>query len=75
MPRVGFELTIPVFQRMKTVHALDRAATVIGSILPTSLNIIKSFFQKSLVVRPQVFTQLHLIRGSLTHSLLELSPY
>jgi hypothetical protein len=30
MPRVGFELTIPVFQREKTVHALDRAATVIG---------------------------------------------
>jgi hypothetical protein len=30
MPRVGFELTIPVFEREKTVHALDRAATVIG---------------------------------------------
>jgi hypothetical protein len=31
MPRVGFEPTIPVFEREKTVHALDRAATVIGS--------------------------------------------
>jgi hypothetical protein len=30
MPQVGFEPTIPVFQRAKTVHALDRAATVIG---------------------------------------------
>jgi hypothetical protein len=30
MPRVGFELTIPVLQRAKMVHALDRAATVIG---------------------------------------------
>jgi hypothetical protein len=30
MPRVGFEPTIPVFVRAKTVHALDRAATVIG---------------------------------------------
>jgi hypothetical protein len=30
MPRVGFEPTIPVFERTKTVHALDRAATVIG---------------------------------------------
>jgi hypothetical protein len=30
MPRVGFELTIPAFERGKTVHALDRAATVIG---------------------------------------------
>jgi hypothetical protein len=27
---VGFESTIPVFERAKTVHALDRAATVIG---------------------------------------------
>jgi hypothetical protein len=31
MPRVGFESTIPVLERAKTVHALDRAATVIGS--------------------------------------------
>jgi hypothetical protein len=30
MPRMGFEHTIPVFQRAKAVHALDRAATVIG---------------------------------------------
>jgi hypothetical protein len=30
MPQVGFERTIPVFERAKTVHALDRAATVIG---------------------------------------------
>jgi hypothetical protein len=32
MPQVGFEPTISVFERVKTVHALDRAATVIGSI-------------------------------------------
>jgi hypothetical protein len=30
MLRVGFELTIPVFELAKTVHAWDRAATVIG---------------------------------------------
>jgi hypothetical protein len=30
MPQVGFEPTIPVFQRAKTVHALDRAAAAIG---------------------------------------------
>jgi hypothetical protein len=30
MPRVGFEPTIPVFERAKTVHALDSAAIVIG---------------------------------------------
>jgi hypothetical protein len=30
-PRVGFESTIPVFEQAKTVYALDRAATVIGT--------------------------------------------
>jgi hypothetical protein len=32
MPRVGLEPTTPVFQRAKTVHALDRADTVIDSV-------------------------------------------
>jgi hypothetical protein len=30
MPDVGFKPTIPVFERAKTVHALDRAGTAIG---------------------------------------------
>jgi hypothetical protein len=30
MPRVGFQPTIPAFERAKTVHALDCVATVIG---------------------------------------------
>jgi hypothetical protein len=30
MPRMGFEPTIPVFERAKVVHAFDSAATVIG---------------------------------------------
>jgi hypothetical protein len=33
MPQVAFEPTIPVFERAKTIHALDRAATVIGNSL------------------------------------------
>jgi hypothetical protein len=33
MPRVEFEPTIPAFERVKAVHALDRADTVIGSVL------------------------------------------
>jgi hypothetical protein len=33
MPRVGFEPTIPVFERAKSVHALDRVATVIDTRL------------------------------------------
>jgi hypothetical protein len=30
MPRVGFETMVPAIERMKTVHALNRTATVIG---------------------------------------------
>jgi hypothetical protein len=30
MPRVGYEPMIPVFERAKTLYALDRAAIVIG---------------------------------------------
>jgi hypothetical protein len=30
MPGVRFEPTIPVLERAKKVHALERAATVIG---------------------------------------------
>jgi hypothetical protein len=33
MPLVGFELTILVFERAKTVHASDPAAYVIGKIV------------------------------------------
>jgi hypothetical protein len=33
MPQVEFELTIPVFERAKTVHALDRAAAVVGYVV------------------------------------------
>jgi hypothetical protein len=37
MPRVRFEPMIPVFERAKTVHAVDSAATVMGSgLLPRS---------------------------------------
>jgi hypothetical protein len=36
---VGFEPTIPAFERAKTVHALGRAATVTGSIFTAVLNL------------------------------------
>jgi hypothetical protein len=31
MPQGGFEPTITIFERAKTVNALDRAAAVIGA--------------------------------------------
>jgi hypothetical protein len=33
MSRVGFEAATPVLEREKTVHVLDRAATVIGTLV------------------------------------------
>jgi hypothetical protein len=39
MPQVGFEPTIPVFERAKTVHALDLVATVIGTELTTGIDL------------------------------------
>jgi hypothetical protein len=33
MPQVGLEPMILVFERAKTVHALERAATMIGIIM------------------------------------------
>jgi hypothetical protein len=36
MPWVGFEQTIPALERAKTVHALDRAVTVIGYEIDTA---------------------------------------
>jgi hypothetical protein len=58
MPRVGFKHTIPLFERAKTVHALNRAATVIviQSTLPIS-NILASWAsslwnQVTIMMRP-----------------------
>jgi hypothetical protein len=34
MPQVGFDPMITVFERAKIIHALDRAATVIGLLFP-----------------------------------------
>jgi hypothetical protein len=52
---VGFDPTITAFERAKTVHALDRAATVIGIkvhwllYLPPALTLGNSAFYSKLV--------------------------
>jgi hypothetical protein len=38
MPWVGFEPTIPAFERAKTVHALDSAADLCGRLVAFSTN-------------------------------------
>jgi hypothetical protein len=54
MPRVGFEPTVPAFERAKTIHASDRAVTVIGC---THFTFIKNRM-KNIYSRP---TSLHSI--------------
>jgi hypothetical protein len=45
MPRVGFETTTPVIERATKCHALDRAATVIGSYeTPTKQNLATTLY-------------------------------
>jgi hypothetical protein len=59
MPRVGFESTTPVFEREKTVHALDSAAAVIGIkiILPGT----KTEFCEERTERSLTFIILYLV--------------
>jgi hypothetical protein len=44
MPRVGFEPTIQAFERAKTVHAIHRAATVMGNLLIAVLKFAPNSF-------------------------------
>jgi hypothetical protein len=44
MPRVGFEPTIPTFERAKEVRALDCAAAVIGYWGSTSIKLGQGHF-------------------------------
>jgi hypothetical protein len=50
MPRAGFERTITVFERAKTVHALDHAATVIGCLLSSGVNQFKQGCANKLLI-------------------------
>jgi hypothetical protein len=45
MPPVGFEPTIPAFQRTKTVHASDRTAIEICGIDLSSQNSTENKFE------------------------------
>jgi hypothetical protein len=49
MPRAGFEPKFSVFERAKTVHALESATTVIGHSLYPATNINRVI--KSMMVR------------------------
>jgi hypothetical protein len=63
MPQVGFEPAIPVLERATTVHALDRAAAVIGcQIFTVTPNRGKKSPWRPMyrrLVGPQSFSGLH----------------
>jgi hypothetical protein len=51
MSRVGFEPTIPVFEREKTVHALDGAVTVIGNFICQPTETVNVFYMEGAHLR------------------------
>jgi hypothetical protein len=55
MPSVGFESTIPVLERAKTYHVLDRAANVIGIIPRTNS---KTLFCNNIYSIPNVWNKM-----------------
>jgi hypothetical protein len=54
MSRVGFEPTIPALERVKTDHALDRAATAIGRYLPYVRLISLSIYPEQFITQKSV---------------------
>jgi hypothetical protein len=52
MPQVRFEPTIPVFERVKTFHASDRAATVISKSFNLSVISYQTRPDCTLLIQP-----------------------
>jgi hypothetical protein len=71
VPWVGFEPTIPMFERVKTVHALDRSANVTGNTSPSLLYLISQVFDWRAVVR-EVWTLIDMRPDSLNVSSIDL---
>jgi hypothetical protein len=69
IPRVGFKPTTPVFERVKTAHALDRAPTVIGRILVTQWKCMRMKWVLWETLRSDAWLRRG-IRSFLEHSLL-----
>jgi hypothetical protein len=59
MPRVRFEPTTPVFERTKTIHALDGGATVIGlsNILHAYISFLSENSELSLRIATPIASQ------------------
>jgi hypothetical protein len=79
MPGVGFEPTIPVFEREKTVHVLDQTATVIAMTTLYEINLFEYYckrcrgFLQPLKKVPQIHGRLfHIFTNSLSIIILTL---
>jgi hypothetical protein len=69
MPRVQFEPTNPTFERVKTVHALDRSTTVIGSLVYVNLNAgVRKVLSLSLGYMSLLYAFEALVRNHLDYS-------
>jgi hypothetical protein len=55
MPQVGFEPTIPVFERAKIVHVLDLGATAIG-LVAVYEDITDAYSDNNILINPQQIT-------------------
>jgi hypothetical protein len=49
MPRVGFESTIPVFERAKTFYVLGRAVTVFGNLCSRKVEFWTSTWEVAII--------------------------
>jgi hypothetical protein len=56
IPQMGFEPTIPVFERAKTIHALDRATNVVGNLYHCITKLCKT---QTELIRNRVNSNVH----------------
>jgi hypothetical protein len=72
MPRVGFEPTIPAFERVKTDHALDRAVTVMGQkdhYLQQNISLSNKSYNLATLLQTAYKSDIHRLVG--TYTLME----
>jgi hypothetical protein len=71
MPWVGFELTISVFERAKTVHALNRAAAMIGYEITA---MFKNMMDYALNAGMYTAVRLHIYTATLSSKVSKVVP-
>jgi hypothetical protein len=73
---VGFEPTIPAYERAKTVHGLDRSATVTGTTNSTVIKFVTQAFMGFLHLLTFFYTsdpQIHVVIKFLLYKMFKKS--